>query len=46
MSTKTQSDWDAEYQDVVPPFDDSYAVAKHAVTDSMADLELDKVQVH
>ena len=41
MSRKTEADWDAEYQDVVPPFDNSYAVAKHADTVEMIDIEIE-----
>ena len=46
MSRKTEADWDAIYQDVVPPFDNSYAVSKHAVTAEIINLEIKRVQVH
>ena len=46
MSSKTETDWDAEYQDIVPSFDDSYGVLKHAITDDMLQLEFKRVEVN
>ena len=46
MSCKTETDWDAEYQDIVPSFDDSYSVLKHAITDDMLQLEFERVEVN
>ena len=46
MSNKTETDWDAEYQDIVPPFGDSYGVVKHAITDDMLQLEFERVEVN
>ena len=45
ISTKMETDWDTEYQDIVPPFDDSFSVVKHAITDDMLELEFERVQV-
>ena len=41
-----ETDWDAEYQDMVPAFDDSYGVVKHAITDDMLQLEFERVEVN
>ena len=41
MSNKTETDWDAEYQDILPHFGDSYGVVKHAITDDMLELEFE-----
>ena len=41
-----ETDWDAEYQDIVPPFDDSCGVLKHAITDDMLQLEFERVEVN
>ena len=46
MSNKTETDWDAEYQDIVPHFGDSYGVVKHAITDDMLELEFERVEVN
>ena len=46
MSKKTETDWDTEYQDFVPPFGDSYGVLKHAITDDMLHLEFERVEVN
>ena len=46
MSSKTETDWDAEYQNIVPSFDDSYGVLKHAITDDMLQLEFERVEVN
>ena len=41
MSNKMETDWDAEYQDIVPHFGDSYGVERYAITDDMLELELE-----
>ena len=46
MSNKMGTDWDAEYQDIVPHFRDSYCVVKHAITDDMLELEFEWVEVN
>ena len=46
MSNKTETDLDAEYQDIVPAFDDSFGVVKHAITDDMLQLEFKRVEVN
>ena len=46
MSNKTETDWDAEYQDILPHFGDSYGVVKHAITDDMLELEFERVEVN
>ena len=46
MSNKTESDCDADYQDIVPPFGDSHGVVKHAITDDMLQLEFERVEVN
>ena len=46
MSNKTETDWDADYQDSVPPFGDSYGVVKHAITDDMLQLVFKRVEVN
>ena len=46
MSSKTETDWDAEYQDIVPHFGNSYGVVKHAITDDMLELEFERVEVN
>ena len=40
-----ETDWDADYQDIVPPFGDSYGVVKHAITDDMLQLEFNYFNV-
>ena len=46
MSNKMETDWDAEYQDIVPHFGDSYGVKRHAITDDMLELEFERVEVN
>ena len=46
MSNKMETDWDAGYQDIVPPFGDSYGVERHAITDDMLELEFERVEVN
>ena len=45
MSTKTEADWDADYQPTVPHFDDSVGISKGAVTPDMIDSTYEPVEV-
>ena len=45
MSNKTESEWDADYQQTVPHFDDSFGIHKGAITPDMVDSKYDPVQV-
>ena len=45
MSTKTEAEWDADYHQTVPHFDDSFGINKGAVTADMVDSKYDPVQV-
>ena len=46
MSTKTETEWDADYQPIVPHFDDSLSIEKGAVTADMIDSTYEPVQVY
>ena len=45
MSCKTETDWDAEYQDIVPSLMTD-GVLKHAITDDMLQLDFERVEVN
>ena len=45
MSTKTEADWDADYQPTVPYFDGSVGISKGAVTPDMIASTYEPVEV-
>ena len=46
MSSKTEVEWDTEYQPVVPPFDESFAVVKGCHYRGHDRIRDQRVQVH